>query len=102
MLYLSSVPKVHSPHPSQVCGSFINEGVREMMSFASGQRYQVDGGLRCRIVSVTPDQEDVVLVVEPEGTVPPKLALMIQPIGGGPQYIVMASELHELHAELVH
>ncbi len=72
-----------------------------MISFAPEQRYQV-GGFCCRVVSVTPDQEDVVLVVEPEGEVPPKLALMIQPINGGPQHMVMASELYELHAELLH
>lgn len=72
------------------------------MRFAPKQCYQISGGLRCNIVSVTPDQDDVVLIVQPDGEVPYAFRLLIQPIAGGPQHLVMASELCSLKPELVH
>ena len=57
--------------------------------FHVGETYQVSGGHRLRIVSVTPDSavEDVLLVLQDED--------------GGPQDFQLVSEFHRRSPELV-
>lgn len=60
------------------------------LSLVPGQKYQLPGGHRQGLVSVTEDdgEFDWVLVLQPEG--------------GGEQVVMMASEFVALHPELVH